>query len=92
MLFPRAITAVLLVAANPWLPSVQDATAPVHTQYQDLRLAQQQIAEHRLAEAEVTLRRILEVDANEAHALDLLGVIRAQEQQSNQAETYFRKA
>jgi Flp pilus assembly protein TadD len=92
VLFPCAIIAVLLVATNPWVLSAQDATAPVRTQYQDLHLAQQQIAEHRLTEAEATLRRILEVAPNEAHALDLLGVIRAQEQQSDQAETYFRKA
>ncbi|HVJ08616.1 MAG TPA: tetratricopeptide repeat protein [Acidisarcina sp.] len=86
--------AILAFAAVPGQcrSAGQGPTAALSTRYQQLKEASRLIAAGQLAAADSLLLRILRDYPNEARAIDLQGVIRAEQGDLSQAEERFRRA
>jgi tetratricopeptide (TPR) repeat protein len=74
------------------VPAVSQATPSVSARDGDLKRVSELIAAHRLQETEPILDRLLQQDKNDAEAMNLLGVVRAQQGQQKDAEMLFRNA
>jgi tetratricopeptide (TPR) repeat protein len=81
-------------AALAGLPQVgpSKAASSVTTRNSELKRASELIAAHRLIEAESTLNGLLQQNKNDAEAMNLLGVVRGQQEKKEEAEILFRNA
>jgi tetratricopeptide (TPR) repeat protein len=80
---------VLLFAASP-IVSAQTANGDINLNR--LSEAASAIGENRLPRAEELLNAVLAASPNDADALNLLGVVRAKQNRTADAERYFRRA
>jgi tetratricopeptide (TPR) repeat protein len=93
--FARAILLLCLLGASPAGAQSQAPVAPpisAPTRLQELRQATSLVAHHQLEEAESILSHVLEQDPKEARAIELIGVIRAEQGKRAEAEQLFREA
>jgi tetratricopeptide (TPR) repeat protein len=93
--FPLRIVCSFLIAVSPLAiaprPLQAQATA-APTQTPTVRSAAGALATGDLARAEADLQTILQSTPNDAHALNLLGIVRVQQHREADAEKLFRQA
>jgi tetratricopeptide (TPR) repeat protein len=91
---PMFLGVMLLVTLSGTLslPALSQTKAADAVTYSRIRDAAQAIASGNISLAEAELHSVLEVHPDDYRALNLLGVVRAQQQRNQEAENLFKKA
>jgi tetratricopeptide (TPR) repeat protein len=87
------IASTLLIFAAAGLAQTPRASSPAaHEQLQELERATELISQHNFSAAEDVLKQILERNPKEARAIELRGVIHAEQGENVAAEDFFRQS
>src|SRR6059036_807554 len=87
--WPILVSTLMSIACSP---SVAAALHQADRNYSRLDRVAQMIREGQLAHAEAELEDVIRIQPHDANALNLLGVVRAQQRREAEAEQLFLKA